>query len=162
VGRSPLQQVVFGEDGDVDTKLRPRTAFWRGLRLRCAWCGSRRTFVRRWLGKYPRCRTCGLEWRREEGFELGPVALNTVITFFCLTVGMGIGFVVSYPDIAVWPIIGWGVAIAVLLPILIYPLTFTVWFAFDVLAHPPEVAELAAASAYVAAAAAQPAVEGAP
>ena len=119
--------------------------------MRCAWCGSRRTFIRRWLGKYPRCRTCGLRWRREEGFELGPVALNTVITFFCLAVGMGIGFVVSYPDIAVWPIVGSCIAIAVLLPILIYPLTFTVWFAFDVLAHPPEAAELEEAAAAVGA-----------
>lgn len=131
--------------------LRPKTAFWRGLRLRCAWCGSRRTFIRHWLGKYPRCRTCGLEWRREEGFELGPVALNTVITFFCLTVGMAIGFVVSYPDIAVWPILLSCIAVAVLLPILIYPLTFTLWFAFDVLAHPPDAAELAEARAALAA-----------
>lgn len=129
------------------SKLRPRTAFWRGLRLRCAWCASRRTFIRRWLGKYPRCRTCGLEWRREEGFELGPVALNTVITFFSLTVGMAIGFVVSYPDIAVGPIVISCLAVALFLPILIYPLTFTVWFAFDVLVHPPDAAELAAAGA---------------
>ena len=77
------------------------TAFWRGLRLRCAWCGSRRTFIRRWLGKYERCRTCGLRWRREEGFELGPVALNTVITFAVLAIGMLIGFVATYPDVAV-------------------------------------------------------------
>ena len=149
----------MSEDDVMESRLRPTTAFSRGLRLRCAWCGSRRTFVRRWLGKYPRCRTCGLEWRREEGFELGPVALNTVITFFSLTVGMAVGFIVSYPDIAVWPIIGWGVAIAVLLPILIYPLTFTVWFAFDVVAHPPEAAELAIASAYVSAQAAQSTAE---
>jgi uncharacterized protein (DUF983 family) len=138
------------------TKLRPRTAFWRGLRLRCAWCGSRRTFIRRWLGKYPRCRTCGLAWRREEGFELGPVALNTVITFFALTVGMGIGFVLSYPVIAVWPIVISCAAVALFLPLIIYPLTFTVWFAFDVLVHPPEPAELAIARAAVDAGAIQP------
>ncbi|MCU1502661.1 MAG: hypothetical protein JWM12_2015 [Ilumatobacteraceae bacterium] len=79
------------------------------------------------------------------------MALNTVITFFCLTVGMAIGFVVSYPDIAVWPILLSCIAVAVLLPILIYPLTFTLWFAFDVLAHPPDAAELAEARAALAA-----------
>jgi uncharacterized protein (DUF983 family) len=138
------------DEGPMDSKLRPTTAFWRGLRVRCAWCGSRKTFVRRWLGKYQRCRTCGLQWRREEGFELGPVALNTVITFFCLTVAMTIGFVASYPDIAALPIIVSGIAIAVLVPIAIYPLTFTIWFAFDVLSHPPDEAELAAAAEAVA------------
>ena len=127
--------------------LRKSTAFWRGVRLRCAWCGSRRTFIRRWLGKYPRCRTCGLRWRREDGFEIGAVALNTVVTFFCLAVAMGVGFVVSYPDIAVWPIVGVCIAIAVVLPILIYPWTFTVWFAVDVVAHPPDGRELAEAAA---------------
>ncbi len=126
------------------------TAFWRGLRLRCAWCGSRRTFIRRWLGKYERCRTCGLRWRREEGFELGPVALNTVVTFAVLAIGMLIGFVATYPDVAVGPMIAVLLGVAILLPILIYPLTFTVWFAFDVLTHPPTEDELAAAAAAVA------------
>ena len=57
----------------------------RALVLHCPWCGSRRTFIRRWLGKYERCRTCGIRWRREEGFELGAVTVNTVITFIVLT-----------------------------------------------------------------------------
>jgi uncharacterized protein (DUF983 family) len=123
------------------------TAFWRGLRLRCAWCGSRRTFIRRWLGKYERCRTCGLRWRREEGFELGPIALNTVFTFATLAIGMLIGFVATYPDVAVGPMIGILVVVAVLMPIVIYPLTFTIWFAFDVVTHPPSEEELAQAAA---------------
>lgn len=90
-----------------------------------------------------------MKWRREEGFELGPVALNMVITFATLAIGMLIGFVVSYPDVAVAPMIVTLVIVAVLLPIVIYPLTFTVWFAFDVVSHPPSEAELAEAEAAV-------------
>jgi len=133
-----------------------KTAFWRGLTLRCAWCGSRRTFIRRWLGKYDRCRTCGLRWRREEGFELGPVALNTVITFAVLAIGMLIGFVATYPDVAVAPMILTLVGMAIFLPIVIYPLTFTIWFAFDVCSHPPSDQELAQAAAAVRTAAVDP------
>jgi len=124
------------------------TAFWRALRLRCAWCGSRRTFIRRWLGKYERCRTCGLRWRREEGFEFGAVALNTVITFAALAIGLLIGSILSYPDIAVRPIILALIGVAILMPVAIYPLTFTLWFAIDVLSHPPSTGELVEAAKF--------------
>src|SRR3954468_6281656 len=145
----------MGDDETV-TPPPPRTAFWRGLRLRCAWCGSRRTFIRRWLGKYERCRTCGLRWRREEGFELGPIALNTVFTFATLAIGMLIGFVATYPDVAVGRMIAVLLCVAILMPIVIYPVTFTIWFAFDVVPPPPSDAEVAEAAAAVAASEATP------
>jgi uncharacterized protein (DUF983 family) len=123
----------------------------RAIVLRCPWCGARRTFIRKWLGKYPRCRTCGIRWRREEGFELGAVALNTALTFLTLAIGMTIGFVVTAPDIPVVPMVLSLIGIAVLMPIVIYPFTFTMWLAFDLAVHRPDAAELAAAAAAVAA-----------
>ncbi|MEY2581305.1 MAG: hypothetical protein QOE09_1154 [Ilumatobacteraceae bacterium] len=123
----------------------------RALLLRCPWCGSRRTFIRRWLGKYERCRTCGIRWRREEGFELGAVTLNTVLTFLVLTIGMAVGFIITYPDIPVVPMVLSLVGIAVLMPIIIYPFTFTIWLAIDLAVHPLDDAELAEAAAAVAA-----------
>ena len=77
----------------------------RAVMLRCPWCGSQRTFVRRWFGKYDRCRTCGIRWRREEGFELGAVTINTVLTFIVLTVAMTIGFIRTSPDIPILPMV---------------------------------------------------------
>ncbi len=121
----------------------------RALVLRCPWCGKRRTFIRKWLGKHPRCRTCGIRWRREEGFELGAVAINTVLTFLALTIGMTIGFVVTAPDIPVAPMVLTLLGIAVVMPIVIYPFTFTIWLAFDLAVHRPEAAELAEAAAAV-------------
>ncbi len=123
----------------------------RGLVLRCPWCGSRRTFIRRWLGKYERCRTCGIRWRREEGFELGAVTLNTVLTFIVLTICMTVGFIMTSPDIPVLPFVLSLVGIAVLMPIMIYPFTFTLWLAIDLAVHRPDEAELAQATAAVAA-----------
>lgn len=121
----------------------------RALRVRCPWCGARKTFVRTWLGKYPRCRTCGIRWRREEGFELGPLALNTFVTFLVLAIAMTIGFIQTSPDIPVAPLVFGLVAIAVLLPVVLYPITFTVWLAFDLAVHRPAAAELAEAAAAV-------------
>ena len=121
----------------------------RALLLHCPWCGSRRTFIRRWLGKHDRCRTCGIRWRREEGFELGAVTVNTVLTFIVLTAGMTVGFVLTSPDIPIAPMILSLLGVAALMPIVIYPLTYTTWLAFDLAVHRPGAAELAAAAAAV-------------
>ena len=121
----------------------------RAVMLRCPWCGSRRTFVRRWFGKYDRCRTCGIRWRREEGFELGAVTINIVLTFIVLTAAMTIGFIRTSPDIPVLPMVLSLVGVAILMPIVIYPFTFTIWLALDLAVHRPDVVELAEASAAV-------------
>ena len=125
----------------------------RALMLRCPWCGARRTFIRRWLGKHDRCRTCGIRWRREEGFELGAVTVNTVLTFIVLTAAMTVGFIVTSPDIPVLPMVLSLVVVAVLMPVVIYPFTFTIWLAFDLAVRRPEVAELAEARAAIEASA---------
>lgn len=123
----------------------------RGAVLRCPWCGHRRTFLRGWFQRHDRCRTCGIRWRREEGTELGALALNTVITFATLAIAMTVGFVSTSPDIPVLPFVLGLASVAIFLPVLIYPFTYTVWLAIDLRVHPPEHAELVAASAAAAA-----------
>jgi len=121
----------------------------RAIRLRCPRCGSRRTFLRGWFRRYDRCRTCGIRWRREEGFELGALALNTAVTFAALTLAMTVGFILTVPDIPVLPFVLALGAVAIVMPIVIYPFTYTVWLAIDLRVHPPERAELERAAAAV-------------
>jgi uncharacterized protein (DUF983 family) len=121
----------------------------RALTLRCPWCASRKTFLRGWFRRHERCRTCGLAWHREEGFELGAVTMNTIVTFGALTVAMVVGFVMTSPDIPVLPFVLALIAVAVVVPVLIYPFTYTMWLAFDLAVHPPEPDELAEAAAAV-------------
>jgi uncharacterized protein (DUF983 family) len=121
---------------------------WRAITLRCPWCAQRRTFIRGWFRRYDRCRTCGLRWRREEGFELGALTMNTIVTFGALTIAMVVGFVVTAPDIPVLPFVLALAAVAVVVPIVIYPFTYTLWLAFDLRVHPPESAELADAATH--------------
>jgi uncharacterized protein (DUF983 family) len=123
----------------------------RALVLRCPWCGSRRTFIHGWFRKHDRCRTCGIRWRREEGFELGAVTVNTVLTFIVLTACMTVGFIATSPDIPVLPMVLSLLGIAVLMPIVIYPFTFTIWLAFDLAVHRPSATEMTEAAAVVAA-----------
>ncbi|MEO6122682.1 MAG: DUF983 domain-containing protein [Ilumatobacteraceae bacterium] len=115
---------------------------FRAAMLRCPWCGSRRTFLRGWFHRHDRCRTCGIRWRREEGFELGAVTMNTVITMFVLVVAMAISLVVTIPDVPVGKLIISLSIVAVALPVIIYPFTYTLWLALDLTVHPPDKAEL--------------------
>jgi uncharacterized protein (DUF983 family) len=126
------------------------TMFRRALVLRCPRCGSRRTFIRRWLGRHERCRTCGIRWHREHGFELGPIALNVVFTFVTLAVSMIVGFVVTAPNFPVLGLTVWFIATALFVPLILYPFTYTLWLAFDLASHKPDERELAEAADAVA------------
>jgi uncharacterized protein (DUF983 family) len=125
----------------------------RAAMLRCPWCGSRRTFLRGWFRRHPRCRTCGIAWSREVGFELGAVTISTILTFGAIAVCMAVGFVATAPDIPVLPLMLAIGAVGVVVPIVAYPFSYTLWLAFDLAVHPPEAAELSAAAAAAAVAA---------
>jgi uncharacterized protein (DUF983 family) len=126
------------------------TMFRRAVLLTCPRCGSRKTFIRHWLGRHDRCRTCGIKWHREHGFELGPISLNVVFTFFTLAVSMIIGFVATAPNFPVTTLTIWCIGTALLAPLLFQPFTYTLWLAFDLATHQPDARELAEADAAVA------------
>jgi uncharacterized protein (DUF983 family) len=112
---------------------------WRGVRRRCAWCGGRGAFFTGWFKKQATCRTCGIGWHRGyEGFELGAMAISAVVCFGLLVVGLGIGVVLTWPDIAVLPLLLILGVSAVVLPVVVYPLSYTIWQAVDLAMHPPE------------------------
>jgi len=115
---------------------------WRGARRRCAWCGGRGAFFSDWFRKQDHCATCGISWRRGyEGFELGALAISAVVCLGVLVVGLGIGVISTWPDVAVVPLlIVLGVG-AIVLPIVAYPFSYTVWQAVDLAMRPPEPGE---------------------
>lgn len=127
--------------------------FTRAALRKCPRCGGRKSFIKYWLGRYDRCRTCGVKWHREHGFELGPIALNVVFTFFSLAVIMIVAFVTTGPDYNVAGLMALVIGAAIVLPLLFQPFTYTLWLAFDLAVHPPDQREVAEAEAAVAAAA---------
>lgn len=68
--------------------------------------------------------------------------MNTIVTFGLLTASMVVGFVVTAPDIPVVPLMLSLFVVALVVPIAIYPFTYTLWLAFDLAVHPPDQAEL--------------------
>ena len=118
---------------------------WRGLRRRCAYCGGRGAFFTGWFAKQERCRTCGIGWHRGyEGFELGAMAISAVIVIGTLVAAMVVGVVATLPDIAVVPLLLVLGAGAVVLPLLVYPISYTVWQAVDLAMRPPQPQDFAA------------------
>lgn len=118
------------------------TLLRRALRRRCPWCGGAKAFFTGWFAKSDRCGTCGIAWRRgDEGFELGAAAISAVLVLGALVTGLGVTMAATWPDVPyVWLIVGLAVA-ALALPIALYPFTYTIWQALDLMMRPPEPGE---------------------
>lgn len=121
----------------------------RGLVRRCARCGGRGAFFTGWYAMDDRCRTCGLAWQRNmEGFQLGAAAINIIITGGSLLAVMGVGTVLTYPEPPVWPLVALTSAVAVLVAVVGYPVSYTVWLAVDLAMNPLSDGEIADADAH--------------
>jgi uncharacterized protein (DUF983 family) len=121
----------------------------RALLRRCPRCGGKGWF-RGWFGKDERCRTCGYRYERQPGFLLGAVTMNTIVTFGLLAVVLVVGTILSYPDIAVVPMLAASAAVAILVPIVFYPFSYAIWAAVDLAMRPLDAAEQADAAAHAA------------
>ncbi len=104
----------------------------RGLFRRCPWCGGRGAFFTSWFGKSEYCSTCGLRWRRGDvGFELGALAIASMLTLGPLIVLLAVVLAITWPSIPVIPLLAVLLPGALVLPIVTYPLSYTVWQAID-------------------------------
>lgn len=112
---------------------------FRGLFRRCAWCGGKGAFFTGWTSKHSCCKTCGLDWRRGDvGYELGAAATAAIICMGPLVLLLGAIVAVTWPEVHVVPlfvVLGVG---AVVLPLLLYPSSYTMWQAVDILMRPPQ------------------------
>jgi uncharacterized protein (DUF983 family) len=123
---------------------------WRACRRRCPRCGGAGWF-RGWWRKGERCTTCGYRYERQDGFVLGTVTINTIVTFGCIAAVMVVGIVATYPDIATLPVTLAAVAVGAVVPIVFYPFSYTIWAAVDLAMRPMEPAEEADALTWKAA-----------
>jgi uncharacterized protein (DUF983 family) len=113
----------------------------RGVTRRCPVCGQGGLF-RHWFHMVERCPRCELRFERVEGHWLGSLGLNVMVSFATLFVVLVVGFVVTYPEPPVGPLIAIGLVVALVLPLVFFPFSKTLWTAIDVLMrplHPDEV-----------------------
>ena len=118
---------------------RPTTTqlFARGLTVRCPRCGSRGV-LRSWFKMQERCPRCGLALERGESHDywLGGMMFNIVLAEFAAV------FIAVAVVLMTWPNVPWGtvwvaaMVLAVVAPVLMYPLSRTLWLAFDLALRP--------------------------
>lgn len=77
--------------------------------------------------------------------------MNTIVTFGLIAAVLVVGMIASYPDIAVGPILAVALPVAVIVPIVFYPVSYTLWAAVDLAMRPMEPHEVEEASVAVAA-----------
>jgi uncharacterized protein (DUF983 family) len=121
----------------------------RALLRRCPNCGGRGWFTG-WFSFGPRCVDCGYLPERRAGFVLGAVTINTVVTFGLIGAALVTSIVISYPELEVVPTLVVVLTVALVVPVVIYPFTHTIWAAADLTMRPVEPAEQAAAERWLA------------
>lgn len=115
----------------------------RGLTLRCPNCGGGGLFTS-WFHLRPACPTCGLKLERGEGedYFLGAMMFNIVLAELVFGAGLVIWILASWPN-PPWDLLEYiGIPFMIVAPILFYPVSKTVWLAFDVLFRPVRPEEL--------------------
>ena len=129
----------------------------RGFVRHCPRCGSGHVF-RTWFAMKERCPGCGHRFERrndEDGFFLGAYVIGFGATEGAVMLAL-FAYIVAEASasggVSVWPPLLVGGLLAVLLPLLFYPFSKTIWCAIDLGMHPLEdVEERAAAEAVIAA-----------
>jgi uncharacterized protein (DUF983 family) len=117
-----------------DRQPRTPTVLLRGLRKLCPRCGQGHLFSR-WFDLAGACPRCGLPFERGEGYWLGAMAINLGVAEASFGAFLLIAAILTWPDVP-W---GWltagGLAVNVVVPILFYPYSKTIFLAIDLLLH---------------------------
>ena len=126
------------------------TLLWRGIRLRCPRC-ARGGVMASWFRLRDRCPHCGYRFVREDGFWLGAYVVNfgLVDAVIAAVLFAYIIAAANNPDLNTTPLIIGSVAAAVLVPLLFFPFSRTVWAAIDLAMRPLEPAEEAEAATWL-------------
>ncbi|MFI5235150.1 MAG: DUF983 domain-containing protein [Gemmatimonadales bacterium] len=118
------------------TIRRAATLVLRAIRRRCPNCGGAVVFDG-WFKMKEKCPTCGIRLERgEQGYQVGAYMLNIVISELIFAAIFITTLVRTWPD-PPWTLLQFGgVALMVLLPVLFYPFSKTLFLALDLTFNP--------------------------
>jgi uncharacterized protein (DUF983 family) len=108
----------------------------RAFRLRCPRCGGG-PVVKSWFTMHERCPACGLRLDRgESGYQVGSYMV-AMIMIELIFASMLVGILLATWPTPPWRLLQWGgVALMLLGPVVLFPLTKTLYLAFDLTFRP--------------------------
>jgi uncharacterized protein (DUF983 family) len=115
--------------------VKSRTALWRGITKRCAVCGHGGLF-NRWFRMKPACPTCNTVFEREPGFFAAAVFVNFAFTEVVMFLYLAVATMAMLPHPDAQVLIVGSIGICIVLPVLLYPISKTTWFAIHLLMEP--------------------------
>ena len=121
-----------GMDGVSGTRV-----ILRGLFMACAACGGRGLFHHLWKIRES-CAKCALVFDRSDGYWIGAVAVNTMMSGFLLLVTVVVSFLLALPDPQWQPVLIPSVAVGAIAPVFLDPISRTFWTSMVALGRPPE------------------------
>jgi hypothetical protein len=96
------------------------------------------------------CDVCGLRFEREAGYWVGAVTLNTVVIFATFLIVFGGSVLLTWPDVPWTGVLIVTLVVNLVVPILFYPVSKTLWSAMELSWHPLEPEEIEAAAGRLA------------
>ena len=124
------------EGSSPPTLTYPRM-LWRGFFRRCPLCGNGGCF-KSFFEVKDRCPTCNFPLRREEGHWIGAIGMNTIVSFGLLLITLSVGVALTWNDRRAAPIFISTFAVALVVPIVFFGPSQTLWSAIDLAMRPLE------------------------
>ena len=114
----------------------PGKMLGRAVVRHCPRCGAGHLF-RRWFLMVKRCPRCNYQFNREEGSSLGAYVINFGFTMAAIAIVL-IFFIAKLASEETVPLGSWliaAVAVAIVVPAVCYPFSWTIWTAIDLMLH---------------------------
>jgi len=120
----------------------------RALKRQCPRCGQ--PAFSTWFHMKETCPGCGLRFEREPGYWVGAVTINTVVIFATFLIVFGGSVLLTWPDVPWAGVLIVTLVVNLLVPVVLYPISKTIWSALELSWHPLEPEEIEAASSRLA------------
>ena len=102
----------------------------RGVVGSCPSCGARKLF-RSGLRLSGKCPSCEMDFDGSPGHWVGSVGMNTILCVISLLSTIVISTLLLWPDLEVIPMLLPALIVGLISPVLLYPVSQTLWTAID-------------------------------